>query len=101
MAHSKKFKEEKTSTERSNCFSEEFVIPIGGVTDFYRAVSMLNAELGHGNWTTEGRPLRKIRRVDHANRIIFIGKKRTTDVVFRVPSSHESIASRLLLELSR
>ena len=32
---------------------------------------------------------------------LFIGKKRTTDVVFRVPSSHESIASRLLLELSR
>ena len=104
MAHSKKFKEEKTSTERSNCFSEEFVIPLGRIRDFYRVVSTLNAELGHGNWTTVGRPLRKIRRVAGYNSRSWLFtsfKLRTVDIVFRVPCGSESIASRLLLELSR
>ena len=103
MAHSKKFKEEKISIERSNRFSEEFVIPIGRIRDFYRVVSTLNAELGHGNWTTAGRPLRKIRRVAGYNSRSWLFtnfKLRTEDVVFRVPPGRESVATRLLLELS-
>lgn len=104
MAHSKKFKEAETSTERSNCFSEEFVIPLGRIRDFYRVVSILNCDLGHGNWTTVGRPLRKLRRVAGYNsrRWLFPNfKSRNIDIVFRVPSGSEAIATRLLLELSR
>ena len=104
MAHTKKFKEEKTSTERSNRFSEEFTIPLGRIRDFYCVVSTLNSELGHGNWTTVGRPLRKLRRVAGYNSRSWLFtnfKLRTEAVVFRVPPGTESIASRLLLELSR
>ena len=104
MAHSKKFKEEKISTKRSDRFSEEFTIPLGRIRDFYRVVSILNADLGHGNWTTVGRPLRKLRRVAGYNsrRWLFPNfKSRNIDIVFRVPSGSEAIATRLLLELPR
>lgn len=102
MAHSKKFKEEKISTERSDRFSEEFAIPIGREIDFYRVVSILNAELGHGNWTTVGRPVRKIRRIQAYNDRRWqptVFKFRTHDVVFRVPSGSESIATKIALEI--
>ena len=100
MAHIKKSKKEKTNTERSHRFSEKFVIPLGRIRDFYCVVSTLNSELGHGNWTTVGRPVRKLRRCDRYNRVVF-SADRKLDIVFRVPFGSESIASRLLLELSR
>lgn len=101
MAHCTKFKKEKTEIKRSNRFSEEFTVSIGKLSDFYRAVSTLNAELGHGNWTTIGRPLRKLRRVENYNSRGFNLKERTHDVVFCVPDGSDVVASRLLLELSR
>jgi len=100
MAHIKKSKKEKTNTERSDRFSEEFAIPLGRIRDFYRVVSILNRELGHSNWTTVGKPVRKLRRVDNYNRISF-SADRTIDIVFRVPSGSLAIATRLLLELPR
>lgn len=100
MAHIEKSKKEKTNTERSHRFTEEFAIPIGRLNDFYCAVSILNRELGHGNWTTVGKPVRKLRRYDNFNRISF-SKDRTIDIVFCVSAASESISTRLVLELSR
>ena len=70
------------------------------MNDFYRAVSILNRELGHGNWTAEGKPVRKLKRYDSFNCISF-SEDRTMDIVFCVPPANESIFSRLVLELSR
>jgi hypothetical protein len=100
MAHTKESQKEKTSVKRSNCFSEEFVVSLGRLSDFYRAVSILNRELGHGNWTTEGKPVRKLRRYDAFNRISFTSD-RTIGIVFRVPIANNSISTRLMLELLR
>ena len=100
MAHIKKSKKEKTNTERSHRFSEKFAVSIGRLSDFYRAVSILNRELGHGNWTTEGKPIRKLKRYDTFNRISF-ASDRTMDIVFCVPAASQSISTRLVLELSR
>lgn len=100
MAHIEKSQKEKTSTERSHRFTEKFVISLGRIKDFYRAVSVLNRELGHGNWTTVGRPVRKLQRYDNFNRISFTAD-RTLDVVFCVQTGRTEIATRLMLELSR
>ena len=100
MAHIKKSQKEKTSNKRSHRFSEKFSIPFGRISDFYRAVSILNNELGHGNWTTTGRPVRKLRRVDQFNRISFTAN-RTIDVVFHVPCNVESVLTRVSLEILR
>jgi len=103
MAHTKKPQKAQTTTKRSNLFSEEFTLGLGRLKDFYNVVSVLNNELGHGNWTTRGRPVRKVKRVDIYNRHCYkltpIGL-RTIDIVFCVPSNAESIQSRLVLELS-
>lgn len=100
MAHIKKSQKEKANTERSHRFIEKFIVSIGRLSDFYRAVSILNRELGHSNWTTEGKPVRKLRRYDTYNRISF-GADRTMDIVFCVPDTTGSISTRLVLELSR
>lgn len=100
MAHTEKSQKEKTNIERSHRFSEKFTVSIGRLSAFYRAVSILNRELGHGNWTTEGKPVRKLRRVDTYNRIAF-SSHRVMDIVFCVPAAGELIYSRLVLELSR
>ena len=100
MAHTKESQEKETNIERSHRFTEKFVVSLGRLSDFYRAVSILNRELGHGNWTTEGKPVRKLRRYDTFNRISFTSD-RTIDIVFCVPTATESIFSRLVLELSR
>ena len=98
MAHTKKSQKEKITNQRSNCFTEEFTLKVGRLKDFYKVVRVLNTELGHGNWTTQGRPVRKIKRVDQYNRIVFYGT-RTTDVVFRLPNGYSHLESRIILDM--
>ena len=98
MAHTKKSQKEKTTTQRSDCFTEEFTLKIGRLKDFYKVVRVLNNELGHGNWTTQGRPVRKVKRVDQYNRIVFY-RDRTTDVVFRLPNGYSHLETRVILDM--
>lgn len=98
MANSKKSQKEKTNAQRSNRFTEEFVIQIGRLTEFYKIVQLLNNMAGHGNWTTRGRPVRRLRRVDSYNRISFFSDRKM-DITFCLPAEHSYISSRLLLEL--
>ena len=100
MAHIKKSQKKEIDSKRSDCFCEEFTYKIKRVKDFYRIVSVLNHEYGHGNWTTVGRPLRKIRRVSYFNLIASTLHPRDEVVVFRVPKNSDIILSRLALELS-
>ena len=82
---------------------------VGSQREFYKAVSILNKECGHGNWTMSGRPLRKIKRVEMYNRVAKmcavvpfdnppIAKLQTYDLTIQVPESKKSVQSRLLLE---
>jgi hypothetical protein len=100
MADIKEPQKEKTSNQRSNRFSEEFSLQIGQLKDFYCVVGILNCELGHGNWTTVGRPVRKLRRYDYFNRVSFT-PMRTIDIIFRVPAGFDLIVTRLMLALTR
>ena len=102
MAYCKKSQEEKTTTKRSNCFSEKITLGLSRLEDFYSVVKILNKEIGHGNWTTQGRPVRKLKRVDNFNRYcskLAHGNTRKLDIVFCIPKSAESIQSRLFLQV--
>ena len=98
MAYTKKPQEKETISQRSNYFTEEFVIEVGKLTEFYKIVKLLNNMVGHGNWTTHGRPLRRLRRVDYYNRMSF-ANNRTLDIVFCLPKKYSHVSSRLMLEL--
>lgn len=98
MAHLKEPQEKETATQRSNYFTEEYTIQIGRVIEFYKIVRLLNSMIGHGNWTTRGRPVRRLRRVDRYNRISFFSDRKT-DVVFCLPKEHSHVISRVMLEL--
>lgn len=95
MAFIKKFKKEKTISKRSNNFTEKFSIQVNSVKSFYRLVSVLNSECGHENWTTQGRPLRHLRKVERFNR--FVEYNRAHEVVFCVPDEYKSLSTRLSL----
>lgn len=82
---------------------------VGSQREFYKAVSILNKECGHGNWTMTGRPLRKIKRVEMYNRVANIcavvpldnppiAKLQKYNLTIVVPESKKSVQSRLLLE---
>ena len=96
MADSKKSKKEKTSVKRSHLSVEEFTVQVDGTKTFNRLVSALNHELGQGNWTTKGRPVRHLRRVDKFNSFVS-NYKRTYPVVFCVPSGYSFLSSKLSL----
>jgi hypothetical protein len=104
MAHSINSQKEKVSNQRQDCFPESITLPVGTITDFYRIVKYLNIELGHGNWTTDGRPVRRIRRYDSYNKVAanngFINNKRTLAVTFLLPNNSNHLATRLFLELN-
>lgn len=95
MANSKKFKKEKTSIKRSHCDIEEFAIQVSGTKTFNQLVGVLNQELGRGNWTTKGRPVRHLRKVDKFN--AFVDYKRTHPIVFCVPNGYGFLSSKLSL----
>lgn len=82
---------------------------VGSRQEFYKAVSILNTECGHGNWTMTGRPLRKVKRVEMYNRVARIcstvpfdnpppAKLQTYNLTIVVPESKKGVQSRLLLE---
>jgi len=103
MVCCKKPQEAKIAIKRSNCFSKEITIGVKGLEEFYSIVKTLNKEIGHGNWTTHGRPVRKLKRVDAFNRCcskLAHNKLRKLDIVFYVPENTESIQTRLFLEMS-
>ena len=106
MAHTSKLKKEKAATKRSNLFVEEFSIQVNSLASFYRLVRLFNQYFGHGNWTTAGRPLRRLRRVEYFNKncLTIIGGKawppnRPLDITFKYPAHQKSYLSRILLEL--
>jgi len=70
---------------------------VGSCKEFYQIVKILNSECGHGNWTMQGRPLRKIKRIETYNRIA-MQHIQTHTLTIVVPDSKKSIQSRLLLE---
>jgi hypothetical protein len=106
MAHTSKLEKEKAATKRSNIFAEEFTVQVNSLAKFYRLVQLLNLYFGHGNWTTAGRPLRKLRRVEHFNKncLQIIDQKaylpnRTLDITFKYPAHLKTYLSRIFLEL--
>lgn len=62
---------------------------------FYSLVKVLNQQIGRGNWTTEGRPIRKLRRLNISN--WFAPRRNTMTVTFKVPEDHTDIESVLKL----
>jgi len=102
MAHCKKSQETKIAVERSDHGSKKITLGVNGLEDFYSIVKILNKEIGHGNWTTHGRPIRKLKRVDNFNRYcskLVHNKLRKLDIVFYIPKSAEFIQSRLVLRM--
>lgn len=99
MAHTIKLEKEKTSNQRSNCSIEEFTVQISSLQKFYRLVQLFNQYFGHGNWTTAGRPVRKLRRVDYFNQHSYLPLPRTIDITFKYPAQLKTCLSRIFLEL--
>jgi hypothetical protein len=99
MAHTSKLEKEKATTQRSNIFAEEFTVQIGSLIKFYRLVQLLNQYFGHGNWTTAGRPVRKLRRVDYFNQHSYLSLPRTIGITFKYPAQLKTCLSRIFLEL--
>ena len=79
--------------------SHSFKLECRGTRHFYSLVKILNQQVGLGRWTTEGRPVRKLRRLDISN--WFVEKHgnfyNTMPVVFKVPADHTDIQSVLNL----
>lgn len=110
MANCNQSQKEKVVDQGSHCKLEEFTLSLTSLNSFYTIVKILNKEIGFGKWTTLGRPVKKIRRVDTYNLLkatipaemgMDITVDRSTDVVFCLPADSSSIVSRLLLEISR
>lgn len=105
MANCNQSQKEKVVDQGSHCKLEEFTLSLTNLKSFYTIVKILNKEIGFGKWTTLGRPVRKIRRVNTYNllkgNIIVDRVDRSIDVVFCLPADSSSIVSRLLLEISR
>lgn len=102
MVCCKKPQEAKIAIKRSNQFSKKITLEVKGLEEFYSIVKTLNKEIGHGNWTTHGRPVRKLKRVDAYNLCcskLAHNKLRKLDIIFYVPKSNESIQTRLVLQM--
>ena len=77
----------------------EIPIECHGTKHFYGLVRLLNTQIGRGGWTTKGRPIRKLRRLNLNN--IFRNKfevpNHSMTVTFKVPEDHAEIQSVLSL----
>jgi hypothetical protein len=98
MAPFKKFKEEKIISKRQDSIIERLAIQVNGLDSFYHLVSILNNEIGQGNWTTKGRPLRRLRKLEQFNS--FVDFKRSQEIVFYIPKGYNFLSSRLMLSLA-
>jgi len=74
-----------------------FQIDCHGTKHFYTMVSVLNQQIGIGKWTTQGRPLRKLRRLSINNeyRKKYKLSTNTLSIRFFVPEEHASVESAL------
>ena len=61
---------------------------------FYNLVSVLNRQVGRGVWTTQGRPVRKLRRLDRMKSPFSTA---TQTVIFKVPEEHNKLSTALAL----
>lgn len=97
MAPFKKFKEEKIISKRQDSIIERLAIQVNGLDSFYQIVSILNNEIGHGKWTTEGRPIRRLRKLEKYNS--FVDFKRSQKIVFKIPKGYNFLLTRLMLSV--
>ena len=79
--------------------NHSFKVDCKGTRHFYSMVRILNKQIGFGNWTTEGRPVRKLRRLSLNNilRNRLEIPQHSMPVTFRVPEDHSDIESVLNL----
>jgi hypothetical protein len=102
LAYCKKSQKAKIAIKRSDLSGKKITIGVKRLDDFYSLVKILNKEIGHGYWTTHGRPVRKLRRVDAFNRHcskLMHNDLRKLDIIFYVPENAEFIQSRLVLQI--
>lgn len=97
MASFKKFKEEKIISKRQDSIIERLAIQVNGLDSFYQIVSILNNEIGHGKWTTKGRPIRRLRKLEKYNS--FVDFKRSQEIVFYIPKGYNFLLTRLMLSV--
>jgi len=78
-------------------------VPINcsGTKHFYSMVRILNKQIGRGKWTTRGRVVRKLRRIDSANYFFYRNQNNTTFpkrflcINLIVPEGFEDISTTL------
>lgn len=70
-------------------------LDLRGTKQFYSAVRILNRQVGRGNWTTRGRPVRKLRRLERIASII--SGPCSMIVEFRIPDEYRDIGTLLVL----
>lgn len=76
-------------------------IPINcsGTKHFYSMVQILNKQIGRGKWTTHGRVVRKLRRIDSANHFFYRNQttfpKQFLCINLIVPKEFENISTAL------
>ena len=77
----------------------EFSIECNGTKHFYSLVRVLNSQIGFGRWTTKGRPIRKLRRLDVSNgfrnRYGMLKGGQAMAITFMVPNEHGDITTAL------
>ena len=73
----------------------ELPIECKSTRHFYNLVRILNQQIGRGSWTTQGRPVRKLRRLDKMNHLGLLHTTQT--VVFKIPTVHDNISTALTL----
>ncbi len=74
----------------------ELSIECKSTRHFYNLVRILNQQIGRGSWTTQGRPVRKLRRLDKM-KPFSLATDTTQTVVFKIPTVHDNISTALTL----
>ena len=120
MAKFEEFEKAEIADQGRDQQFKKLVVSIDSVEQFYRLVSSMNREFGHGkeNWSISGRPLRKIKRVNDYNQILkslqfaatsnisYIAgtpdiKFRTVDITINVPANRSGLLTKVLLEFAK
>lgn len=84
---------------------EKVTIPVAcsGTKHFYSMVKILNQQIGRGQWTTRGKVVRKLRRIDSANYFFYHNKHNTAfpkqflHIKLVVPKDFEDVGNILKL----
>ena len=81
----------------------QITVPINchGTKHFYSMVRVLNQQVGRNRWTTHGRVVRKLRRLDRSNYYPMRGESsfpvRSMNIQLKVPQGYEDIVTTLNL----